>query len=206
MRRFLLYGVALVALAMVGGWLLDLPGGPLVNAPPPAGPIVAFGDSLTAGAGAGRNEAYPEVLARLIGRPVINRGVGGDTIESAAGRVERDVLAEGPGVVIVLLGGNDILRRLDLDRSFDELERVVRRIQASGAMVVLVGLRPFSPVGGVGGRYSALARRTGCVYVDDILDGIFANPRMMADQIHPNAAGYALMAERIAEALRPHLQ
>jgi lysophospholipase L1-like esterase len=177
----------------------------IVNAPPRPGPIIALGDSLTAGNGAPEGGAWPEVLARRLGRPVINRGVAGDTVGDAAERLERDVLSRDPAIVIVLLGGNDMLRQLDLDRSLERLEQMVRRIQAGGSMVVVVGLKGLSPVGGVGGRYKDLARRTGGLYVPDILDDIFGRSGRMADTIHPNGQGHAIMAERIAEALEPFL-
>lgn len=175
------------------------------NNPPPAGPILAFGDSLTVGVGAAQGQSYPDLLAERIGRPVLNRGVPGDTIADAAARLDRDVLTEKPGIVLILLGGNDLLRQMDLDASFFELERIVRRIQDNGALVVLVGLKALAPVGGMGGRYKKLARRTDAVYVPDILDGIFGRQSMMSDQIHPNAQGYARMADRLADALKPYL-
>jgi lysophospholipase L1-like esterase len=73
-------------------------------------------------------------------------------------------------------------------------------------MVVLAGLKGLSPIGGAGGRYKDLARKTGCVYVPDILDGIFGKPGLMSDSIHPNAQGYALVGERIAKALEPYVK
>jgi lysophospholipase L1-like esterase len=57
--------------------------------------------------------------------------------------------------------------------------------------------RPILNRGDWGPRYRALARETGCVYLPDLLDGVFGDPRLMYDQIHPNAQGYARIAERI---------
>jgi acyl-CoA thioesterase-1 len=177
----------------------------IVNARPHAGPIVAFGDSLTSGVGAPQGQAWPDVAAGLIGKPILNRGVAGNTIGDAAARLGSDVLAEKPSIVIVLLGGNDLLRQMDLDQSFAELERMVRMMQDDGALVVLVGLESIIPLQGVGRRYQRIAEATGAVYVPDILDDIFANGTRMADTIHPNADGHRIMAERIAKALKPYL-
>lgn len=177
----------------------------IVNQPPPPGAIVAFGDSLTAGTGAKPGRSYPEQLADLLRRPVINAGVPGDTIGEAAERLESDVLTHDPGLVLVLLGGNDLLQRRDLDQSFATFKRLIKRIQEDGAMVVLIGIKGFSPIARLGGRYRRLARQTGCLYIPAILDGILTERSLMADQIHPNGQGYAIVARRIFEAIRPYL-
>src|SRR5689334_14899816 len=99
--------------------------------------IVALGDSLTAGLGVARDEAYPALLeARLrrenLGYHVVNAGVSGDT--SAGGRRRVDwVLRTKPEVVIVALGANDGLRGLPVDELRDNLEAIVRRVQGAGA-------------------------------------------------------------------------
>jgi acyl-CoA hydrolase len=204
MARKIFVSILLAAIAWAGlGWW-NANHWPVVNAPLREGAIVALGDSLTEGIGAPRGQSYPDRLSDQIGRPVLNFGVSGDTVEDAARRLD-PLLAEKPAVTIVLLGGNDLLGRKDLDQSFADLEGIIARLQASGAVVMLVGLRGLPPFFGVGGRYKELARRRGCLYVPDILRGILANPSLMADRIHPNAAGYGIMAERIAEAIKPLL-
>src|SRR5512142_926678 len=72
--------------------------------------IIAFGDSLTAGFGASAGEDYPSKLSAIIGAPVVNAGVNGDTTEAALARIDAEVLARDPRIVIVGLGGNDFLR------------------------------------------------------------------------------------------------
>jgi acyl-CoA thioesterase-1 len=161
--------------------------------------IVAFGDSLTAGYQMGETDSYPAQLARLVDRPIVNRGVSGDTTADGLARLDRDVLDENPRLVLLSLGANDMLRRHPIEDTFANLRRIIDRIQARGAMVVLIGVEGYPLVhGDYGGRYRALARETGCVYVPDILDGVFGDPRLMFDQIHPNAAGYARIAQRLA--------
>jgi acyl-CoA thioesterase-1 len=174
------------------------------NTPPPSGPVVALGDSLTHGVGAADGFGYVDLLSKLLGQPIINRGNSGDTIEEASRRVKDEVLAHNPGIVIVLLGGNDMLQRRDLDESFKILEEIVTRIQDNGSMVLLVGLQGLSPIGKVKGHYKDLARKKQCLFVPDILDGIFSKPGLMSDSIHPNAEGYRIMAERIYRALESH--
>lgn len=181
--------VALAACARDNKWKMT-------NAYPQGVAIVAFGDSLTSGYQMGPGESYPEQLSKRLGRPVLNRGVSGDATADGLARLERDVLAENPRIVIVGLGANDLLRRQPIDPAFANLRTIVDRIQAKGALVVLLGVNG-RVYGDWGPRYRALARETGSVYVPDVLDGVFGDPRLMYDQIHPNAQGYAKIAERL---------
>ena len=189
--------IALLALAAAGCG----GAGPITNANPSGTSVIAFGDSLTAGYRVAEGEGWPERLSVLLGRPILNRGVSGDTTGDALARLERDVLADDPRVVLVCLGGNDMLRRLPADQQFDNLRTIIRRIQEKGALVVLIGTEGFkilSPVD-YGARYEALARETGAVYVPDLMKGVLTDPALMADQIHPNARGYEKIARRIAD-------
>jgi acyl-CoA thioesterase-1 len=190
MRRAIV--VSLLALAGCGRnntWTIT-------NAQPQGVSIVAFGDSLTSGYQMSAGASYPEQLSLRLGRPILNRGVSGDSTAEGLARLERDVLSEDPRIVIVALGANDMLRRQPIDPAFANLRAIVDRIHAKGALVVLLGV-DGRIYGDWGARYRALARETGCAYVPDLLDGVFGDPRLMYDQIHPNARGYAKIAERI---------
>ena len=177
----------------------------IVNAQPSGSAVIAFGDSLTSGVGAGPGEDYPSVLSGLAGVQVLNRGVPGETTAEAARRLEGDVLGVHPRVVIVCLGGNDILGRVPEDETFSALERIVTAIQDKGALVVLLGIEGPMFSGAHGARFRRLSRDKGCVLVPDVLKGILTSPKLKSDQIHPNAAGYRLMAERVHKALKPYL-
>lgn len=178
----------------------------IANAPPRPGPIIAFGDSLTYGIGAKEGRKYPDHLSRMLGVPVLGRGVSGQTIAGAMPRLERDVLSENPSIVLVCLGGNDILQMRAAEDSMVQLDRMVGRIIDDGAMVVLIGvegLPVFST--GYGTGYKELAEERGCVYVPNILKGIIGHDELMTDRIHPNSAGYKMMAEKIAKKVQPYL-
>lgn len=178
----------------------------IANAPPGEGPFVAFGDSLTEGVGAPPEGSYPAQLSLLLDEPILNRGVRGETAGQALRRLESQVLNLKPAVVFVCLGGNDILQRKDVEATFAALEDIAAKLVKSGAMVVLIGVEgPPLLTADFGSRFRDLARRHQCVYVPDILDGIIGRPELMADGVHPNAQGYARMADRIAKAVRPHL-
>lgn len=160
--------------------------------------IIAFGDSLTAGYGANPGEDYPSDLAKLLGLEVINAGVSGDTTESALERIDADVLQRSPRIVIVGLGGNDFLRGSTPTSTETNLRTIVKRIQSSGAMVVLLGFNFPSLGANWGAMYKRVASDEGCLLIPDLLDGIIGDPALKSDEIHPNAKGYAVMAERVA--------
>lgn len=178
----------------------------ITNEHPQGVAIVALGDSLTAGYQMAEGDNYPAMLSKRIGREVVNRGVSGDTTADGLARLDRDVLSESPRVVVLALGANDMLRRQPIDETFANLRAIVDRVQARGALVILVGVEGFPLVhGDYGKRYRALARETGCVYVPDLLDGVIGDPRLMYDQIHPNAAGYARIASRLQTEIGSYL-
>ena len=173
----------------------------IANAHPTGTNVIAFGDSLTEGYRVDPGQGWPEQLSVIVGRPILNRGVSGNTTGDALARLDRDVLAESPRVVLVCLGGNDMLRRMPPDQQFDNLRTIIRRIQDKGALVVLIGTEGFKILGNVdyGDRYEAIARETGSVYISDLMKGILTEPALMVDQIHPNGRGYAKIARRIAD-------
>jgi lysophospholipase L1-like esterase len=175
---------------------------PIRNAAPSGRSVIAFGDSLTAGYRMPRGQSYPAHLSRLLGVPIVNKGVSGDTTGDALARLERDVLSQDPRVVIVCLGANDMLRRLAADRQFANLRAAIARIQDKGALVVLIGIEGYdglTPGVDYAERYRALAEETGSVYVPDLLRGVLSEPALMHDEIHPNAGGYERIARRLAD-------
>ncbi len=176
---------------------------PVTNDRPIGGVIVAFGDSLTRGHGAAANESYPRHLSELLGYGVINEGKDGDTCESALRRVDR-VIAHQPDVVIITLGGNDILKHVPIDKTLNHLREIFRRLQKAGAMVVYGAVDP--PL--IGGNWVAavreLCRDEGVLYIRSLMDGLWADTEKMSDSIHPNGAGYRILAERVHERLMSH--
>lgn len=164
--------------------------------------VIAFGDSLTAGYGASAGEDYPSRLSAMSGVQVVNAGKSGDTTESALTRIESDVLSANPRIVIVGLGGNDFLGGMAMQTTEANLRTIIRRIQGVGAMVVLLGFRFPSLTASYEDMYKRVAREEGCLLIDRTLKGILTDPSLRSDQIHPNARGYDLMAQRMTEPLR----
>ena len=168
--------------------------------------IICFGDSLTEGVGAGSGEEYPTVLSRQLALPVINAGQRGDTTAQALGRISQSVLNKNPRLVIVLLGGNDFLRQVPRQETRKNLAEIVRRIQDAGAMVVVAGLRLGFFTDEYSSVFEEVARESGALYVAQVLKGILNDAALRSDPIHPNGAGYRLVAERIAEKITPLLR
>ncbi len=191
--------VAIVA-AVLGWWYLAtrLPRG---EHPTAGESLVMLGDSLVDGVGASPGRELPALVGDRIGSPIINAGQRGDTAAAALERLERDVLSRNPRVVVVLVGGNDFLRRVPREATFAALNTIVERVRARGAGVVIVGLRLGLVTDQYGNLYEALARRTGSALVPDVLGGILGHGDLMSDQVHPNDRGYAIMADRIAPAV-----
>jgi lysophospholipase L1-like esterase len=194
--------VVLIAIvAIVGVWWLRS-GIPQAARPTSGETIVAFGDSLVAGRGASAGHDFVSLLSERLGVRIVNAGVSGDTTASALARVDRDVLSRNPRIVIVLLGGNDLLRQIPLDQTFTNLGSIVDRVRQRGSAVVLVGVGTGLWVDPYSARYEALAKRTSAVLVPDILDDIMGHGNLMADQIHPNDAGYEIVARRLEPVVR----
>jgi acyl-CoA thioesterase I len=136
---------------------------------------------------------------------VINAGLPGETASGALRRLDRDVLAQDPRIVIVFLGGNDLMQRVPKATTLAAIEEIVRRIQETGALAVLVGLNAPYPLGGLNDDYEKIADAHGAVFVSNVMRGILDSPAMRSDQVHPNAAGYKLIADRIHKAVEPYL-
>ncbi len=170
----------------------------ITNYPPKEGPIVAFGDSLVEGVGAGESENFVSLLSLKIGEPIVNMGVSGNTTRDGLARIEK-VIALKPRIVIVLLGGNDALRRIPQEETFQNLRSIIARLQGEGSVVVLLGIRGGIIIDGYDTQFKALAEETGSVYVEDVLSGIFGKNELMADRLHPNKEGYKIIADRVYE-------
>lgn len=165
-----------------------------------------LGDSLAAGVGSQSGQGYVGLLSQRLGIELVNRGVPGDTTARGLERLETDVLALKPALVVVELGGNDFLQRVDPEETFANLRDIATRCQSAGAAVLLVGVQSGLFQDRLERRYRDLARATGCGYVPNVLRGILTSPALKYDSIHPNDAGYAQVAGRIEPELRRMLK
>jgi lysophospholipase L1-like esterase len=193
--------VALLTAVLGTAALFFRRGEPVRNLPVTGEGVVIVGDSLVYGTGSDSGGFVSRVSA-LVGIPVANYGVPGDTASQGLARVP-SVLAKHPrpAVAMVLLGGNDYLRDVPKQQTFRDLRQIITSFQQAGAAVIILGVRGGVLRDGYSDEFERLARETGSVLVPDVLDGVFGVPRLMADAIHPNDAGYAIIAERVAPVL-----
>jgi acyl-CoA thioesterase I len=180
--------------------------GPHLKPLPDHAVILAFGDSLTYGTGAEEGESYPDVLERILGRKVVNAGVPG---EASAQGIERlpGVLAEvEPNLVILLHGGNDMLRRLDAKQLEANLREMVAISLEAGAEVLLIGVPAPAIFMQTASLYNRVAADMNVLIDRHSLPDILSRKEMRSEDIHPNADGYAALAEAIAETIRKSIR
>lgn len=176
---------------------------------------MAFGNSLTAGLGVSRDEAYPAQLQRRLDEldlryRVINAGVSGDTTAGGLRRVPW-VLGSKPDLVILELGGNDGLRGLSLEQTKHNLSRIIEQLQQAGTTVILAGMKLPPNYGqdhtkGFEAIYPHLARHYHLPLIPFFLEGVAASPALnQADGIHPTREGYRIVVEQVLKVLGPVL-
>jgi acyl-CoA thioesterase I len=113
-----------------------------------------------------------------------------------------DVLAEHkPRIVIVCLGGNDMLRHLPDADTIANLRAIVRNVKASGAAAVLVGVPRPALLTSAPKFYEEIAKEFGIPYEGAIVTSVLYKPDLKSDTIHPNARGYSRIAEALAALL-----
>jgi lysophospholipase L1-like esterase len=158
--------------------------------------ILAFGDSLTAGTGATREQAYPSQLQVMTARTVINAGIPGEVSQRGLRRLPALLSRYQPDLVIICHGGNDILRRLNLRQTRNNIQQMIDLSRDHGADVVLLGVPEFGPFLSSAEFYTELAEDNHVPIEITVLGDILKQAAYKSDQIHPNAAGYRLLAKK----------
>ena len=164
--------------------------------------VLAFGDSITFGTGAGENQSYPAVLEGLIGRKVHGAGVPAEVSAAGLTRLPSALDYYKPQLLILCHGGNDFLRKLGKQQAAENLRAMVRTARDKGVAVMLIavpepGLMPSPP-----DFYGDIAKEFSIPYEDGALAKILRDNELKSDLIHPNAKGYARLAQAVAEVLR----
>lgn len=196
------YAVIVIALAAAGYLLFSSDNKVITNYPSSGSDIIAFGDSLVAGSGATSGNDFVTLLSKRIGQPIINLGVPGDTTGDGLARLD-GLDRYRPKVVLLLLGGNDHLKKVPIEVTFANLGKIIENIHARGAVVLLLGVKGSLFGDRFESEFEKLAKKYKTTYVSNVLDGLFGNSNFMEDAIHPNDAGNARIAERIYPVLAP---
>jgi len=160
--------------------------------------VLAFGDSLTYGTGASREHSYPAQLEQLIGHRVINAGVPGELSEQGRKRLPRLLEEYKPGLLILCHGGNDLLRKMDKAQIRRNLEAMIEQADSHGIPVMLIGVpQPALMFLESAPLYEEIASEYDLPIESAILPEVEADHALKSDRIHPDAAGYRLIAEAI---------
>ena len=178
-------------------------GWPMKNAAAAAGPVACFGDSLVAGVGAETPElSYPALLERQLGQPIrVNGTPGYTTADGLAWLQEHPDAFTERGVVIVTLGGNDLMQQRAWADTGRDLRAIFAELQRRGAFVVYTGIA-VPLFADRTAEQRAACQDSGVYFIPNLLGSILTNRPLKADEVHPNGKGYAIVAERVAKALR----
>ena len=164
--------------------------------------VLAFGDSLTYGTGANEEESYPAQLAKLAGRRVVREGVPGEVSASGLARLPAALDEYRPRLLLLCHGGNDFLQRLPREKAAENLRAMIRLAKSRGIDVLLIGTPEPGFTLTPAAFYAEIAREFRIPYEGEVLGKILRDGNLKADQVHPNAQGYRLMAERVYDLLR----
>jgi acyl-CoA thioesterase-1 len=192
----ILVAVLLLALAGCGGNY------PKVGKLDANATVLAFGDSLTFGTGAGAADSYPAVLETLIARKVVRSGVPGEISEEGLERLPEVLDEVKPGLLVLCHGGNDFLRKLDDAKARANVRAMVKLARDRNIAVVLLA----TPKPGFGivipAFYAEIGQEFGIPVEVSVLESVLTDKNLKSDLVHPNAQGYRKVAEAVAKLLK----
>ncbi|MEY2549487.1 MAG: acyl-CoA thioesterase [Verrucomicrobiota bacterium] len=182
--------------------------------------IVALGDSLTAGYGLSRKQAYPALLSEKMREAgyefeIVNAGSSGDTTTGGLRRLPAILRAHKKIDVLILeLGINDAFRGVPIDQIRSNLQAIIDQTRARhpNVAIVVAGMQlpDFSSndyVGAFGAIFAPLAEKNRATLIPYFLEGVGGNPELNQwDRVHPNAAGQRVLAENVWRVLEPLLR
>jgi len=191
--------------------------------------LVCLGNSLTAGYGAdipgvdNREKSYPAYLQNRITIPVVNAGVSGNTTAQGLSRIRKDVLSKNPQIVIIELGGNDLLQGIPLSTTQNNLQKIISLINNGNrkiylakfyskamakTMLAMLQITDYDEQTALIEQYDAMFNTLAAVnnveLIEDIWNGL--SEKYMSDNMHPNAEGYKIMAENYFSILKPYFR
>ena len=209
-RVALTRATALLGTLVIGGLPACGRRKPLGRVVPAGSVVLALGDSLTFGTGATPETSFPSVLAALSGWQIVNAGVPGDTSAQALERLPALLDEHKPALVLVSIGGNDLLRRLPETDARANLQRICELAQSAGAQVLLLAVPRPSVAAAFTGSLSdhpMYADVSAALKLPLHAEGwarVLADAALRADPIHANARGYAQMARSVFDAALVH--
>ena len=175
---------------------------------PSGSKVLALGDSLTAGAGVTPEQAWPDLLAERTGWEVVNGGVSGDKTSDALERLPALLEEHRPVLVLVTLGGNDMLRHVPEPETVANLVKIIAMVREQGAKPLLLATPRPSVAGAVFQTlsppefYRQVADEHLVPLIEDAIPEVLSDPAMKGDPLHPNPEGHAMLSGKIFDALQ----
>lgn len=170
--------------------------------------VLVLGDSLSYGTGANAGEDYPSLLTKTSGWNIINEGVPGDTTTGGLGRLPALLEQHTPKLLIVELGGNDLLHQTPQTEIISNLKAILSLAKTQGVKTILVAIPEISPLKATFGNlsdhplYESVATETATPLIAEVFSEVLSDGKLKSDQIHANAKGYAVVSEKFSEKLK----
>lgn len=188
----------------------------MAESPVPKRTVLVVGDSLSAAYNLSKEQGWVHLMGEKLavehpGWTVVNASISGETTAGGAARIEADLKAHEPSVVIIELGANDGLRGLDLAQTRANLERMIVASRDAGARVLLVGMRLPPNYGPqytqtFERNYTELAKAHGTALLPFLLEPIAMDrDAFQADNLHPVAEAQPKLRDHVWPALAPLL-
>jgi len=171
--------------------------------------IIFFGDSLAAGYGLFKEQAFPALIEKELkvnghNIKVVNAGLSGETTAGGLSRIDW-ILKQKVDIFVLELGSNDALRGLPLAQTKENLQGIINKVKAKSpeAKIIIAGM--MAPPN-LGENYvtefkeifPALAKKNDAVLIPFLLDGVAGDESLnLADGIHPNVEGHKLVAKHV---------
>ncbi len=174
--------------------------------------ILFIGDSLTEGYQIDPSKAYPSLIQNELGDDfkIINGSVSGSTTSSGLSRL-RWFLKANPDILVLALGANDGLRGIILEKSKENLIKIINLAKEKKMKIILAGMmlppnygeeytKDFKKM------FEELAEDPDISLIPFLLEGVAAEKELnLDDGIHPNEKGHEKMKQTVLKYLRPHL-
>ena len=168
-------------------------------------PILAFGDSLTAGNGTSTEYSYPSILAQISNYTVINAGISGETTAGGLSRFAETLAQTKPSLVVLMEGGNDILQNIPAEQTQQNLIAMINIAKEQDVQVLLIGIPKKSLIGAsVAKIYPEIAKQTNVAYDGKTIPDLIKKNEYKSDLVHFNQQGYALIAQKLYDDLKNH--
>lgn len=170
--------------------------------------VLVVGDSLSAAYNLSKEEGWVHLMGEKLaaehpGWTVVNASISGETTAGGAARIEADLKAHEPSIVIIELGANDGLRGLDLAQARANLTRMISASQAAGAKVLLIGMHIPPNYGpdyteAFHGMFAELSEAHDTALLPFLLEPIATDREaFLPDNLHPTAEAQPRLLEHV---------